>query len=104
MRSVDKDTVINVFMGLSRSSIYKIAREKKEKGRVASPPPKLPKNTIIDALDDLDLRGIRRKIYGFYFENELPTIDKILSAVNADDSLPNFKRTTFYKVLKKNTS
>lgn len=32
---------------------------------------------------------------------ELPTIDKILHEVNEDPSLPNFKRTSLYNIIKK---
>ncbi|CAH1957897.1 unnamed protein product [Acanthoscelides obtectus] len=33
-------------------------------------------------------------------KNEIPTIDKILKQVNDDEDLPNFKRSTFHKLLK----
>jgi len=34
-------------------------------------------------------------------KKELPTVDNILEAVNGDPALPNFKRTTMYKIIKK---
>ncbi|KAJ8728989.1 hypothetical protein PYW07_006685 [Mythimna separata] len=30
----------------------------------------------------------------------MPTLDKILEAVNSDDSLPDFKRSSLYKIIK----
>lgn len=39
-------------------------------------------------------------MHSFLINNELPTIDKLLQAVNEDEDLPNFRRTTFYKLLK----
>lgn len=41
--------------GLLLSTVYKILREKKAKGRVDSPTARLQNNTIIDVLDDSDL-------------------------------------------------
>ncbi|XP_008179338.1 uncharacterized protein LOC103311654 [Acyrthosiphon pisum] len=42
-----------------------------------------------------------KKYIRFWLRRELPTIDKILVAVNEDPSLPNFKRTTLYSTIKK---
>jgi hypothetical protein len=40
------------------------------------------------------------KVRKFFFDNEAPTINKVSAVVNSDDQLPDFKRTTFYKLLK----
>lgn len=48
----------------------------------------------------MTLGAIRRKVHTFFFNNELPTLDKILAAVNDDESLPDFSRSTLYKLLK----
>lgn len=40
------------------------------------------------------------KFTSFFFRNEIPTIDKVLRVVNDDADLPNFSRSTFYKLLK----
>lgn len=52
-------------------------------------------------IDDFDKNAIRRKVHQFFFRNEIPTVDSVLREVNADNDLPKFKRTTFYKLLKK---
>lgn len=49
---------------------------------------------------DTKLDAIRRKIYQFWFNRELPTLDKVLTVVNEDKSLPNFSRTTLYRSIK----
>lgn len=37
----------------------------------------------------------------FFFNNEIPTIDKVLESVNNDDSLPNFKKDMMHQLMKK---
>ncbi|KAJ8894893.1 hypothetical protein PR048_000200 [Dryococelus australis] len=44
--------------------------------------------------------AVRRKVYWFYFRNELPTVDKVLAVVNNDLDLSSFPRTTLYHLLK----
>lgn len=126
LRSNEKEAVINVFkhveetwskdsypyrsdiinktaeiMGISRATVYRFVKEKKSTGRVSSPPPPPKKMPLISTLDDMDMAAIRRKVHSFYFANDIPTVDKVLEAVNADETLPDFKRTTFFKLLKK---
>jgi hypothetical protein len=36
----------------------------------------------------------------FVFRHELPTVDKVLTAVNEDTILGTYRRTTFYNLLK----
>lgn len=89
-------------MGVSRSTIIRIINEYKTTGELSSPPPNIPAHRkIIDDLDDFVLSAIRRKVHQFYYNNELPTIDKVLAAVNEDDDLPTFTRSTMYRILKK---
>ncbi|CAI6345238.1 unnamed protein product [Macrosiphum euphorbiae] len=56
---------------------------------------------LLDKIDDLDRNTLRQKVHSFWLKKELPTIDKILEAVNDDPALPNFKRTTLYTTIKK---
>lgn len=50
-------------------------------------------------IDDFDKNAVRRKIHQFWFNCELPTLDKMLSVINEDESLPDFSRTTLYRLL-----
>ncbi|XP_063382868.1 uncharacterized protein LOC134669294 [Cydia fagiglandana] len=88
-------------VGVSTPTVYSVLKEYKTHGRVQSPPPPATKPSLVNALDEIELGGIRRKVHQFYFANEIPSIDKMLDAVNSDESLPNFSRTSFFKVLKK---
>lgn len=59
------------------------------------------KTCSFDKNDNLDKNALRQKIHSFWLRNELPTIDKILQAVNDDPDLPNFKQTILYSTNKK---
>ena len=83
------------------SSVFKILREYKSIDHVQSPKKNKPKlKTVIHETDDVVKSAIRRKVHGYFFNNDLPTVDKILRTVNDDEDLPNFKRTTMYHLLK----
>jgi len=41
-----------------------------------------------------------QKIHGFWLNCEVPTVAKMLIAINEDETLPNLKRSSFQKVLK----
>ncbi|XP_025192835.1 uncharacterized protein LOC112592888, partial [Melanaphis sacchari] len=49
--------------------------------------------------DDFDKYAIRENP-SVWFNRELPTLDKILTVVNEDKSLPNFSRTSLYRLMK----
>lgn len=87
--------------GVSSSSVYAVMREYKQKHYFSVPKPYPSRKKIIDMVDDFDLNAIRRKVHQFFFRNEMPTINSILKDVNDDPDLPNFKRSTFHKLLKK---
>jgi hypothetical protein len=40
----------------------------------------------------------QRKVHGFFFKNELLTMDKVLQSVNSDSDLPNFSSFTLYRL------
>ncbi|XP_050065224.1 uncharacterized protein LOC126554173 [Aphis gossypii] len=61
-----------------------------------------PKKEIFqENIDDLDRNALRQKVHSFWLRKEIPTIDKILHAVNEDPALPDFKRTSLYSLIKK---
>jgi len=106
MKSPDvkyKDMVANLseVLGLGRETIRKTITEYRSTNTITSPNKRRIKSSIFDKVDDLDRKGLRQKIHSFWLRRELPTIDKILIAVNEDSSLPNFKRSTLYTIIKK---
>lgn len=98
-----KDIVIKTseIMGTSVPTVYSVLKEYKTTHRVRSPTQPAVKPKKIDSLDDMDLSGIRRKVHHFFFNNEMPTIKKVLESVNSDDSLPTLSMNVMYQVLKK---
>ncbi|KAF0701571.1 DDE 3 domain-containing protein [Aphis craccivora] len=53
-----------------------------------------------DRVDDFDKEAIRRKVHQFWVNRELPNLNKILSVVNEDDTLPDFALTSLWCLLK----
>ncbi len=90
--------------GISRRSFYIIKKEN-EKGEITT-----PKKTRATGLkcrtirkvkyDDFVRSAIRRKFHAFLFKNVPATIECVMKDVNDDKDLPNFKYTTFYRLLK----
>lgn len=56
--------------------------------------------TILDKVDEFDKNAIRQKIHSFWRKREVPTLNKILIAINEDETLPDLKRSSFHKLLK----
>ncbi|CAK9802850.1 hypothetical protein ANTQUA_LOCUS10453 [Anthophora quadrimaculata] len=85
--------------GVSKRSVFRIRKEGMS-GEISSPKRTKIRQKIVEKVDDFDKNVIRRIVHQFFHRNELPTIEKVLEVVNADPTLPNFQRTTFYKLLK----
>lgn len=90
-------------LGVGKSSIYKVisAYKKDHIKGLKSPENKKKRPGMFEKIDNFSKCAIRRKVHEFFFRNERPTLEKVLSSVNDDIDLPNFKRTTFHGVLKK---
>lgn len=84
--------------GISKSTIYKLMRERKNLGQVLHPLPSPGRCPM--KLDDEMRNSVRSKVHSFYLRKEIPTIDKILLAVNEDKHLPQMSRRTLWKLLR----
>ncbi|XP_025200475.1 uncharacterized protein LOC112598292 [Melanaphis sacchari] len=87
--------------GIGYRTIKDTINEYRKTSTVKSPNRKRVKTSLFDKTDDLDRNGLRQKVHAIWLRGELPTIDKILFDVNEDPTLPNFKRTTLYNIIKK---
>jgi len=86
--------------GIGQRTIISTLSEYKNRGTVTSPNKKKHRLTITQKVDDFDRNAIRQKIHSFWLNRQIPTVLKMLTAVNEDESLPNFKRTSFHILLK----
>lgn len=86
--------------GIGQRTVQTTLAEYKTKGTVSSPNKNKIRSTILEKVDSFDKHAIRRKIHGFWLNREVPTLQKMLIAINEDDTLPNFKRSSFRKILR----
>lgn len=91
---------ISETLGIGYHTVRKTISEYKSTKCVKSPNRKRQKPGIVNKIDDFDKNAIRRKIHSFWLNKELPTLQKILSAINEDETLPNLKKTSLSTVLK----
>lgn len=85
-------------MGLNK--VQTTVSEYNQTKTVTSPNRKRMRAGVVDKLDDFDKNAIRRKVHSFWHNRQLPTLAKVLTAINEDDTLPNMKETSMRKVLK----
>lgn len=93
-------THISENLGIGYHTVRKTVSEYNTTKCVKSPNRKRQKPGIVDKIDEFDKNAIRRKVHSFWFNKELPTIPKLLSAINEDETLPNIKKTSLGIVLK----
>lgn len=81
------------------ATFYRVLEEYDVNKTFASKKKPLHSRTVLDRVDEDTKSQIRRTVHEFFLQNEPPSIDKILGKVNENDTLPNFKRSTFHKLL-----
>jgi len=75
------------------TTISKYEKLKKNKKKI--------RGNINDKIDESEKSAIRRIIHSFWFENQIPTFDKIYLNVRAYKELPNFTKSTLYSLIRK---
>lgn len=93
-------TILSQRTGFGIYSIKNTLLQYEKTGGVTSPNKSKHRVSKLQLVDEFDRNAIRRKIHQFYFNKELPTLQKVLRAINDDEDLPNFKRTSFWRLLK----
>ena len=86
--------------GIGRRTIITTLSEYKKQGTVTSPNKKKRRLTVDEKVDDFDKNAIRQKVHSFWLKHEISTFSKMFMSVNEDESLPNFKRSSFHKLLR----
>ncbi|XP_060854700.1 uncharacterized protein LOC132932367 [Rhopalosiphum padi] len=88
-------------LGIGETTISNTISQYRQHETVSSPNKTKKFKNIETKINDFDKSEIRKKIHKFWFDRELPTLDKILKVINNEDStLPNFSRTSLYRLLK----
>ncbi|KAJ8916253.1 hypothetical protein NQ315_016393 [Exocentrus adspersus] len=87
-------------VGVSVKTVFRVVKEYNTTQTLSAPKTRERKRTF-DYVNEFEGETIRRTVHQYFFKNETPTIEKILKNVNDNPELPNFKKTTFYKLLKK---
>jgi hypothetical protein len=90
--------------GISKTSVFKI-RSESARGPLVTPNKKrqikgVRRNSGEVKYDDFIRSSIRRKVHEFYFRNQPPTLNLVLTATNKDRDLTNFKKSTVYVLLR----
>lgn len=87
-------------LGIGQRTIQTTIAKYKTTKTVSSPNKTKIRATFKEKVDDFERNAIRRKIHSFWFKKEIPTLDKILVAVNEDPDLPTFKRSTLHLLVR----
>lgn len=93
-------TALSKELGIGQKTISNTILQYRQNKTVSSPNKTKKFQNVVSKVDDFNKNSIRKKIQQFSFNRELPTLDKILTVINEDDSLPNFSRTSLYRLLK----
>lgn len=96
--SVDHSVeVCSNMTGVSKTSVYNIRRQEKSSDLRSEPASSSGRKKR--QLTDDEKTIIRRKVHSFYFNKEIPTLEKIILALREDESAPQLSKTQLHKVL-----
>lgn len=87
-------------LGIGETTIFNTISEYRNTKTVSSPNKTRTCKNITTKINDFYKEAIRRKVYQFWINRKLPTVNEIHVAINNDETLPNFSRTTLFRVLK----
>ncbi|KAH9378744.1 hypothetical protein HPB48_007521 [Haemaphysalis longicornis] len=96
-------TVVSEDTGVSPSTVAKLKAECL-RGNLVSPK-RRPRDLTISSTrtvknDSFTVHAIRPKVHSMYAKREIPKLDSVRKAVNEDDDLPNFTKTTLWRLMK----
>lgn len=92
--------MISVETGLGNCTVQSTICNYKNKGIVKLPNLTKCRHSIKEKTDHFEKNAIRRKIHAFWCNYEVPTLDKIVMAINEDPNLNTYKRSNLYRLLK----
>ncbi|XP_018577481.1 uncharacterized protein LOC108915825 [Anoplophora glabripennis] len=95
--TVEIARLVNRVTGIDRITIFRIIREYKNTHKLKMPKVRRRRQKCMDKFLK---NAVCRIVHDFFFKNKFPTLNKVLAVVNEDGNLPQFKRPTFYGLLK----
>lgn len=93
-------TNISKTTGIGYHTVRKTIAEYKTTKCVKLPNRKRQKPGVVDKIDDFDKNANRRKVHSFWLNREILTLQKILIAINKDETMSNLKKTSLRIILK----
>lgn len=93
-------TILSNELGFGETTIFNTINEYRNTKTVSSPNKTRTCKNITTKINDFYKEAIRKKVHQFWINRKLPTVNEIHVAINNDESLPNFSRTTLFRVLK----
>lgn len=100
LKMVHMKKLLSLELGIGQSTIYNTVLEYQRDKTVSSPNKRKNRQKIAEKIDEFDKYAIRRKIHQFWHNRDLPTLDKVLVAINEEENLPNFSRTSLFRLMK----
>jgi len=85
--------------GIGQRTVSVTLSEYRNKGIVTSPNKTKIRPKVTDKIDEFNQNAIRQKVHQFWHNREIPTLNKMLTVINEDDSLPNFSKMSLYRIL-----
>ncbi|XP_075740803.1 uncharacterized protein LOC142787056 [Rhipicephalus microplus] len=96
-------SVVSEDTGISPRTVAKLKAERL-RGPLVSPKKRAREAKISGSRtvkhDSLTIHAIRLKVHSMYAKREIPTLVSVIRAVNEDDDLPNFTKTTLWRLMK----
>jgi len=96
----DARIYISKLLGIGQRTVSNIISEYNSKKTVTSPCKNRTKASFKEKFDDMQMNAVRLHVHSFWLNKTIPTLDKILTAVNNDETLPEISRTNLYRMLK----
>ncbi|XP_023311638.1 uncharacterized protein LOC111692121, partial [Anoplophora glabripennis] len=100
LKTVQLVSKIAMTLGVAKSTVYRAIKQYKSTGRVSTFKHCGGRAGIVTCLDEAMKNSIRRIVHSFFFKNEIPTLDKILTEIKSRQNLPQMSRSSLYKFMK----
>ncbi|KAI4465096.1 homeobox-like domain superfamily [Holotrichia oblita] len=100
IRKGDMINHISHVLGISRSTVYRVISEYNKTGKTSEPKKITGRPSVLESFDETIKTAVREIVHSMFYENELPTLDKVLTQINNSNELPKMSRSTLYRLMK----